>query len=165
MRDAAEQADEADEAWSTTELRSSSLVFCGPYRGFLVSPATEVSLSLSKPIKLLVGALTLWPILYMFVFFAFIAASVFSMPRSGGTAGHSGGPPVEFMLLFAAHLGTMLMMFGLIAFYIVYLFKTDRVAQDKKALWATVIFFGNLVAMPVFFYLYVWPDEWPRAAT
>jgi hypothetical protein len=53
-------------------------------------------------------------------------------------------------------------MFGLIAFYIVFLFKTDRVPQDKKALWAAVIFLGNMVAMPVFFYFYVWPEQWPR---
>jgi hypothetical protein len=53
-------------------------------------------------------------------------------------------------------------MFGLIAFYILFLFKTDRVPQDKKALWAAVLLLGNMLAMPVFFFLYVWPDEWPK---
>jgi hypothetical protein len=31
----------------------------------------------------------------------------------------------------------------LIAVYIVFLFKTDRVPQDKKALWAAVLFRGT----------------------
>jgi hypothetical protein len=44
---------------------------------------------------------------------------------------------------------------ALIAFHIVYLFKTNRVPKDKKALWAAVIFLGNMVAIPVFWYLYV----------
>ena len=121
---------------------------------------------LSRPIKLLVGVLTAWPFLYMFLFFAFVATSfVWFSGAPGGGASHPAGPPTAFLLLFAAHLGTMLLMFGLIAFYIVYLFKTDRVPQDKKALWAAVLFLGNMLAMPVFYYLYVWPDEWPRRRT
>jgi hypothetical protein len=116
---------------------------------------------LTRPIKLLVGAVTLWPILYVFFFMIFMVTSMFWMSR-GDESGRSSGLPLEFIVLFAVHLGTMLVMFGLIAFYIVYLFKTDRVPQDKKALWAVAIFFGNVLAMPVFFYLYIWPDEWPR---
>jgi hypothetical protein len=118
---------------------------------------------LSRPIKIVVGVLTAWPVLYIFLFFAFIAGTMFWMSRSASGGGpHSSGPPVAFLLLFAAHFATILLMFGLIAFYIVFLFKTDRVPQDKKALWAAVLFLGNMLAMPVFFYLYVWPDEWPR---
>jgi hypothetical protein len=50
-------------------------------------------------------------------------------------------------------------MFGLLTFYMVYLFRTDRIGQDKKALWAVALFLGNLIAMPVFFVLYIWPDS------
>jgi len=113
--------------------------------------------------KLVIGALTALPLLYMLPFFTFIIGTMFwisMMPGEGGS--HSSGPPVAFVALFAAHLVTMMLMFGLNVFYIVFLFKTDRVPQDKKALWAAVLFLGNMLAMPVFFYLYVWPDEWPR---
>ena len=48
------------------------------------------------------------------------------------------------------------------SFYIFYIFRTDRIAADKKALWAVVIFLGNMIAMPVFFFIYVWPETWPR---
>ena len=118
---------------------------------------------LSRPTKIVVGILTAWPVLYIFLFFAFVAGTIFwvSRPASGGGP-HSSGPPIAFLVLFAAHFATILLMFALIAFYIVFLFKTDRVPQDKKALWAAVLFLGNMLAMPVFFYLYIWPDEWPR---
>jgi hypothetical protein len=118
--------------------------------------------SLSRPVKLLIGFLTAWPFLYMLVFFVVVATSMLWMTRTPADGSHSSGPPAAFLVLFAAHLLTMVLMVGLIAFYIVYLFKTDRVSQDKKALWAAVLFLGNMLAMPVFFVLYVWPDEWPR---
>lgn len=50
---------------------------------------------------------------------------------------------------------TAVEVFGLLIFYIVYLFKTDRVPQDKKALWAVVSFLGHAMVMPVFWYLYI----------
>lgn len=40
--------------------------------------------------------------------------------------------------------------------YVRYLFKTDRVAQDKKTLWAVILFLGNMIAIPVFWYLHMW---------
>jgi len=120
-------------------------------------------MQLSRPLKLTIGALTIWPLAYMFLFFAFVAGTMLwmSLVPKGGPP-HSPGVPVAFLVVFAAHFATILLTFGLIAFYIVYLFKTDRVQQDKKALWAAVLFLGGFVAMPVFFFLYVWPDQWPR---
>ena len=115
---------------------------------------------LSRSLKILIGVLTCWPIVHIFLFVAVIATTMFWFSGShGGTGSHSSGPPIAFMVLMAFHLATMLSIFALTTFYIVYLFKTDRVAVDKKALWAVVLFMGNLVAMPVFFYLYIWPDE------
>ena len=47
-------------------------------------------------------------------------------------------------------------LFAVLMSYIVYLFRTKHVRQDKKALWAVVLFLGNFVAMPIFWYHYVW---------
>jgi len=122
-------------------------------------------MSLSRPLKVVIGVLTAWPLLYMGLFFAFIVGTMLwisAMTPDGGS--DSSGPPAAFLAVVAGHIVTMLLMFGLTAFYIVFLFKTDRVPQDKKALWAVVLFLGNILAMPVFFYLYIWPDEWPTLA-
>jgi hypothetical protein len=61
-------------------------------------------------------------------------------------------------MLFILQFLTILLIFGLIAFYLVHIFKTDRVSQDKKALWAVVICLGNAFAMPIYWYLYIWRD-------
>lgn len=110
-------------------------------------------MKLSQPVKLIVGALTLLPFAYMVYFFV-------SMVSAVGT--ESGGLD-NFDLMFRLHLGTMLLIFALMIFYIVYLFRTPRVPQDKKALWAVVLFMGNMIAMPVFWFLYVWRDSKPGA--
>ena len=117
-------------------------------------------MELGKRAKLFVGALTLWPIVYIFLFIAFAVGMMFY--ASGvDAATRAQEPPAAFFLVFALHFATILMTLGLVGFYIVYLFKTDRVAQDKKALWAAVLFLGGMIAMPVFFYLYIWPEAAP----
>lgn len=106
-------------------------------------------MTLSARTKAIVGILTVWPIIYMACFVAFMFISVLTDLFSEDFVFDA------FDLIFAIHLLTILEIFGLIAFYIVYIFKSDRVAADKKALWAVVIFLGHAIAMPVFFYLYI----------
>ena len=102
-----------------------------------------------RPIAALLGALTAVPLLYIGYFF-WIASQL--MGSSASAPGHVD----EFNQLFARHIGTMLLTFALLAFYIPYLFRTSRVPQEKKTLWAVVLFMGNMIAMPVFWYHYVW---------
>lgn len=114
-------------------------------------------MQLGRSFKILVGVLTAWPIFYLFLFFGFVATTMLWM--GGSHRRVDSGMPVAFTVLMVLHLGTMLLMMALTVFYVVYLFKTDRVTGDKKVLWAVVLFLGNIIAMPGFFYLYVWPDE------
>ena len=116
-------------------------------------------MTISKPVKLLVGALSVWPFVYLVLFVGFVATSVFWIGQT--EADESGLVPIAFGLVFVVHFATILSIFGLTIFYVVFLFKTDRVPQEKKALWAVVLVLGNMLANPVFYYLYVWPDEWP----
>jgi hypothetical protein len=106
--------------------------------------------------RILIGVLTAWPLVYFILFFVFMFGTVI-------ISGFFGREPLGglIVLVFVLHMFTILLSFALIAFYIVFLFKTDRVDADKKALWAVVLFLGNMIAMPVFYYLYIWkkPEE------
>ena len=97
---------------------------------------------------ILLAVATVLPVMYMFYFVSMI----------GSPAGHLTAEQsrAQFEVLFRLHLGTMGLMFVLLLVYIVYLFKTEHVPKDKKALWAVVLFMGNIIAMPVFWFLYVW---------
>ena len=109
---------------------------------------------MKKWAKILLGVATLWPILYMFIFFMFIFSMVLFMPNQSPGE----GPPTWFFIIFPLHILTILWIFGLTIFYILNIFKNDRVDQDKKVLWAVVIFFGSMFAMPVYWYLYIWRE-------
>jgi hypothetical protein len=50
----------------------------------------------------------------------------------------------------------MFIMIGLLVFYIVHLFKNPAIAGDRRALWAVVLFLGSIIAMPVYWFLYIW---------
>lgn len=78
-------------------------------------------------------ALTAWPYFYL------ILALIFG----GG---------------FALYVVTALETLALLVPYVVFLWNTDRVRQDKKALWTAVLVFGGIVAMPVFWYYYIRQD-------
>jgi hypothetical protein len=68
------------------------------------------------------------------------------------------GAPMIMMIIIPLHFLTMFEIAVLLVIYIRHVFKTDRVPQDKKSLWAVVLFLGNVVAMPIYWYLYIWTD-------
>jgi uncharacterized paraquat-inducible protein A len=104
----------------------------------------------SKSAALMIGVLTLLPFAYMFFFFAMMMAAI-------AGAGAGALPKQDsFMILFAVHAVAIIVSWCLVGFYIYYLFKTDFVQQDQKTLWAVVLFLGNILVMPVFWYLHIW---------
>jgi hypothetical protein len=110
---------------------------------------------MKKPTKILLGLASLWPLVYIVFFFIFILSSFFFLSSS---AGQEHSPPVSFMVIFLLHLLTMLWIMALTVFYIVNVFRNERVDKDKKALWAVVLFMGNMIAMPIYWYLYIWKE-------
>ena len=108
---------------------------------------------MQKPAKVVLGALSLWPIVYMFLFIGFFFLAVLAGP---GPAEPGSGPNPAWALFIGVHLLTMVLILALEVFYIVDIFRNNRVEGDKKALWAIVIFFGNAIAMPIYWYLYIW---------
>jgi hypothetical protein len=119
-------------------------------------------MTLSKPTKVALGLLTVWPLAYMCLFFAMIAFFMFTIMA----AARSHGPAPEgidfwFFVVFALHFATALLTMGLMVFYIVHLFQTNLVANDRKVLWAIVLFMGGPIAMPIYFWLYLWREPPP----
>ena len=116
---------------------------------------------LNRPVALLIAVLTIAPWAY-FVFFISRFMPAFEAMSSSST------PPEQFFhnfdTLFRLHLLVMALIVALMAFYIIHLFRTDLISGDKKTLWAVVLFLGNLLAMPVYWYLYMWPRSSKGAA-
>jgi hypothetical protein len=111
---------------------------------------------MKKPIKIILGVATLWPILYMIISFVFAFSQVFLFSQEEVPS--SSGLPIDFRVFFGLHMLTIFWIFILLIIYIVNLFRNDRVAKDMKALWAVVLFMGNMIAMPIYWYLYIWRE-------
>lgn len=113
---------------------------------------------MQKPAKVALGVATLWPVVYVFLFMAFFVSAIFFGPGPAETG--SGAQPL-MALFVGVHLLTMALILGLTIFYIVNIFRNERVEKDKKALWAIVIFMGSAIAMPIYWYLYIWKEAAP----
>ena len=111
------------------------------------------------------GIATIWPILYMFLFFISIFGMMLLLPSGNGQAAQpeSAAIPIGFIGIFVVHIFTMFVIIGLMAFYIVQVFRTDRLDQSMKIMWTVLICMLGMFAMPVFWYLYIWRE--PALAT
>ena len=112
---------------------------------------------MSKTIKLLLGLITLWPFAYMILFFITIISTILFTRGVGPET----GPPPLIALILPLHILTMLVIMALTVFYMVNVFRNERVGKDLKVLWAVVLFLGNVIAMPIYWYLYIWKDGLP----
>jgi len=100
--------------------------------------------------KTITGIITILPLLYV----AFFMFSVFSsIAMEAGSKGES-FIFKHFGAFAAIHGLVMLLQIGLIIYYMVFIFRSSAVKQEMKVLWAVVIFMGNIIAMPIFWYIF-----------
>lgn len=115
-----------------------------------------------KALMIAFGLVTAWPLVYGFVFVGYaLGVGVWNRDGSHSDTGEE-SPGLNAII--TLHVITMFWECVLIALYIYNVFKNDRVHKDKKALWAVVLFLGNIVAMPIYWYLYIWRQD-SRALT
>jgi hypothetical protein len=53
----------------------------------------------------------------------------------------------------------MLLSFALTGVYVFHVYRSDRVEQDRKVLWVVILFFGNMIAFPIYWYFYLWREH------
>ena len=125
--------------------------------------------------KMMLGAVTMWPLFYMGLFFAFVFSQFVLMGVGGAVGGKEAGETLglvmvaSFGVIFVLHALTILGSMALMVYYIVHVFQNPRLDDDKntRLLWALVLFFGNMLAMPIYWYLNIWkvpdtPADVPR---
>ena len=111
-------------------------------------------------LKIALGLLTAIPAVYVILFAALIARMVLWRVRGDPRAATM---PVPMSDLIWVHLAVLVLVVGLETFYLLYLFRTDRVAPDQRAKWAIALLAINVGAMPIFFALHVWPPRSSRS--
>lgn len=104
---------------------------------------------MSKSKKIFLGILTIWPVIYIFLFFGF-----FFLTMIGG-----GDSEIMFRFMFTMHLLTMLLMVALLIIYIRDVLKNKMVPETRKTIWVILLLFGNIIAMPFYWYEYIWKNH------
>ena len=109
---------------------------------------------MSKLKATILGVCTVWPIVYMVLFMSVIFSQFINFSTPSQTT-HT-EMPLIFKIIFPLHFMTMVWIIALTVIYIRHIFKSSAVPAEKKTLWAVVIFLGNMVSMPIYWYLYIW---------
>jgi hypothetical protein len=122
-------------------------------------------MKLSKNQKIIVGAATLWLLIYPFVFvlawFGMLASILFT------TAARREPPFAFFGILFCFmpfHFLTIALSVALMAFYWAHLIKNTTTSDTLRIIFGITIFWFGYFVMPIYFYFFVWRDETPQWA-
>ena len=120
---------------------------------------------LNKPVKILIGLGTAWFAIYPFLFFAVWLSMVLGMgflPQ--GAEGEFPLFMVPFFAIFPLHCLTILLQFVLMAFYLVHVIKNTNASETVRIILGIGCFFLPFIAMPIYYYLYIWREEPPEWA-
>ncbi len=118
----------------------------------------------SKPKKILLGAVTLWPLAYMLIFMVTVLW-MFTMMGTRIPSRPDAGPPAWIPGLFIVHIGTMLLTLGLTIFYGIHAYRSNRVPESRRVIWVVLNILGSFIAQLFYWYLFIWREPEPLATT
>jgi preprotein translocase subunit SecG len=112
---------------------------------------------MTKKKAVILGVFTVLPFLYIISFITFWV-KMFILLQNGepNSLNH------VFLIIFPIHFAIMIEIIVLLVIYIKDVFKNTYIEETKKTLWLLVLFFGNLIAMPIYWYINIWkhiPNE------
>lgn len=105
-------------------------------------------------VKALLAVLCLYPIAYMMAFFAFIV-STFAANE----------PAVGPEVILPLHLSAMVLIVVVLILFCVDLYRRPDVTGDKQTFWLLVLLLGNMIAAPIYWWMYVRPTDSRISAT
>ncbi len=106
------------------------------------------------PAKVLLGAATLCPLGFLAFMHVFSLMLFATIRRSPETLVKAGSSPLQ--LLFPITGLNVLVVLALLIFYVRDLFRNPGVREDRRVLWAVLLFCGGPISMPIYSYLYIW---------
>lgn len=124
-------------------------------------------MNISKSVKILIGFLTAFAILFPFVimptfvmFFVFSSGFLFFDPQSVPNPDDIQKTMFPFMLVFYPLIMCFsLVQLGLQIFYIIHEIKNKALTDTFRILFALGTFLLPFVAMPIYFFAYLWKDS------
>lgn len=101
--------------------------------------------------KILLGLMSVCPIVYTAVFFIAMTLLV-----KAGAAIDRNVLLRIIPLLFLGHIVIMLLMLATMVFFVFVAVKSKSLSDGRKVLWICLIFFFHFIALPFFWYFHIW---------
>lgn len=116
-------------------------------------------MSISPPVKWLIGAGTAWLIAYPALFLIVWLLSFQSMFTGSIDSPLTGS---LFSLAFPLHCLTFILQFVLLAFYLVHILRNQALSEGFKIGFSLSIVMLAYLGMPAYYYFFFWRDQPPR---
>ncbi len=110
-------------------------------------------MSLTK--RVLLGILAIWPLLWFFIFIGFVVMMVATSGGSPSDDSASRDASSMFLVIFPLHILTMLVMFALIAIYVILAAKNPQLDDTTRIIWVIMLAMFAVFAAPVYWWVYV----------
>ena len=108
--------------------------------------------------ELILGILSIWPVLYFFLFmiliFTVLSALLNDEEELSGSAETFGT-----ILIYLFYPTAILMLSLIFNFIFYYVFRSKRVPRENRILWSVLLVAINIFALPIFWYSYIWENK------
>lgn len=98
----------------------------------------------------LMGIVTFIPLLYFLAFLIFFCYLSTTSVIPGQEM---------FFTFFIVHGFIVALNLSLLVFYVKNVFRNQKLSEGEKIRWTILIFLGNIVAMPIYWYYYIWKTD------
>ena len=103
---------------------------------------------MKRLIKAVLGSLTILPFFYL------LWANMVLVPMFRDRNVTS-----PFNLFFTLNLIGLSLTFVLLIGFLTHLYRNQKVHQNRKTIWTIALLFGSFLAMPIYWWMYIWPTK------
>ncbi len=120
---------------------------------------------ISKPIKILIGLLTAWIFIYPFLFFFAWLFFVFGIASASNSTNSGYGfiPIIAFPIFFILVCSAFIQL-GLQLFYFIHIILNKSGNDVVRVVFAIGMFLLQFIAMPIYYFVYILPENPPAWA-
>jgi len=116
---------------------------------------------LPRRAKILLGLATLLPFAYQPVFMRYMLN-----PYAHRMEQHDfAGMMRIFALFMPIHGLVVLLVMGVLVFFLVHAFTSARITGRARTIWAVALFLGNMLVMPFYWYFNIWREPTQSAVS